>query len=108
MTDKDEKILKGFFADHKQSLRDDGFSEKVMSHVPACEMKLVRLWTTSCTLLGVVLFIVFRGWTLVYSIGDILIDSISRANWLHTNPLMLLIAAIVSMIIMVGRVCSIE
>ena len=64
MTDKDELLLKQFFEPARlQQLADNGFSERVMQHIPQGEaLRLSRLWTTFCIVLAAVLFVVFRGW----------------------------------------------
>lgn len=44
-------------------IADDGFTERVMRRVPSRNTQtLSRLWTVFCVALGVLLFVLLRGW----------------------------------------------
>ena len=48
MTEIDDKMLKQFFNDNKNEVEDNGFSERVMSHLPGKAQRLAKLWTLIC------------------------------------------------------------
>jgi hypothetical protein len=108
MTDKDDLLLKSYFGEHKQTIKDNGFTEKVMRQIPIKEMQLARIWTSTCTLLAIVLFIIFKGWTIVYDIVNQLLCSIKIDHLLQISPSTLIVIGVVLMIIMIRKVCSIE
>ena len=48
MTEIDnDKLLKDFFAENKREIADNGFSRRVMHHLPDRSNRLARLWTGS-------------------------------------------------------------
>ena len=47
MTEIDnDKLLRDFFAENKQEIADNGFSRRVMHHLPGRSNHLVRIWGT--------------------------------------------------------------
>lgn len=67
MEDNNDILLQQFFAEaSRQEIADDGFSRRVINRLPSRVNWLVRLWTAFCVTVGVVLFVVFRGWELVF------------------------------------------
>ena len=52
----DEELVAMFFAEQKQELPDDGFSKRVMQQLPSRSLRLSRIWTLVCSLLGIGLF----------------------------------------------------
>jgi len=66
MEEHNEMLLRQFFSEAaSQQIADNGFSRRVMSSLPARVNWFVRLWTAFCVTVGVVLFVVFRGWELL-------------------------------------------
>ena len=70
MTDKDDIMIEQFFKQAAmQQIEDNGFTERVMKHLPDREIVLARrlsvLWTVFCLLVAAVLFFVFGGWHIV-------------------------------------------
>ncbi len=66
MDDKDQIMLESFFKQAaQQQIEDNGFTERVMTHLPDSRVERVRrlssLWTWFCIIIGVVLFFVFGG-----------------------------------------------
>ena len=41
LNDADEQLLQAFFADHQEEIADDGFSDRVMQHLPAPSTQMV-------------------------------------------------------------------
>jgi len=65
MTDN-ELLEKVFQPARQMTVEDNGFSDRVMEHVPNCSTRtLSRLWTLFCVTVAVVLFLVFDGWGMV-------------------------------------------
>lgn len=52
LTESDELLVKGFFEENKIDIADNGFSERVMRRLPSPSVRLNRIWTAVCTLLG--------------------------------------------------------
>lgn len=46
MTEIDnDKLLRDFFAENKQEIADNGFSRRVMHHLPDRSNRLARIWS---------------------------------------------------------------
>jgi len=91
MTDKDNKLLEDFFlAAREQQLPDNGFTERVMQQLPetlAADQRarqLSWLWTAFCIILGICLFIWFRGWIMVVTIVEVFFTTVTIENNLMT------------------------
>lgn len=53
---EDEQLLQSFFADFKEEIPDDGFSERVMRQLPdTSHQRLERWWQVVCVIVGAVL-----------------------------------------------------
>lgn len=61
MTETDDKLLKQFFSEQKQEVKDNGFSRRVMRNLPGRNHRLIQIWGTVCTVLCVILFFAFGG-----------------------------------------------
>ena len=90
MTDHNEHLLQQFFSEAAQEqIEDNGFTERVMRQLPARKSWFARLWTPFCIITFVVLFIVFRGWELLFTHFEGMLHSVA-AQPFSTNMLMLL------------------
>lgn len=59
----DNQLLEQFFSEaRQQTMADDGFTERVVQRLPDRAIRQSRYWTACCVAIGVVLFIVFKGW----------------------------------------------
>ena len=68
----DDELLKQIFqqASLPTDIADNGFTDRVMQQIATVEKqtaasdcrRLSRLWTTFCIALGIVLFVMLRGW----------------------------------------------
>lgn len=57
MTEIDnDKLLQDFFTENKQEIADNGFSRRVMQHLPDSNNRLAKLWTAFVMAVGAVLF----------------------------------------------------
>ena len=64
----DEDLLRSFFEVHQAAtlLEDNGFSRRVMTHLPHRIPLWARLWSPCCILLSIVLFVHLRGFELIW------------------------------------------
>ena len=75
MTEIDnDKLLKDFFAENKREIADNGFSRRVMHHLPDRSNRLARLWTVFVMTVGATLFVTLGGLEAVWeTLKDVLI-----------------------------------
>lgn len=58
MTDnRDELLVQRFFEENPVRVEDDGFTHRVMRHLPDRTRRLSRIWTAACVVVGVALLI---------------------------------------------------
>ena len=57
MMENDDKLLTSFFAEHRQEIADNGFSRRVLRHLPDRSRHLAQIWTAFCFTLALVLFL---------------------------------------------------
>ena len=60
----DEELVAMFFDENRQELADEGFSHQVMHRLPTRSVRLNRIWTALCSVVGIVFFILFDGTSL--------------------------------------------
>ena len=80
MTEIDnDKLLKDFFAENKREIADNGFSRRVMHHLPDRSNRLARLWTVFVMTVGATLFVTLGGLEAVWgTLKDVLIGMINH------------------------------
>ena len=68
-------MLKQFFADAaKQTIEDNGFTERVMMNLPETDMaesrvrRLSHLWTLFCVVVALIAFWLAKGWPIVENV----------------------------------------
>lgn len=61
MMETDDKLIRAFFAEHKQEIPDNGFSQQVMRRLPHRIGLLLKVWSVFVTLVAIVLFVTFDG-----------------------------------------------
>ena len=89
MTEDNEHMLQQFFSEAAQEqIADNGFTERVMQQLPARTGLFTRLWTPFCITVFVVLFIVFRGWELLFVHFRGMLQTIASQTF-TTNMLMI-------------------
>lgn len=80
MVEIDNELLEQFFQPARQmQVEDNGFTERVMRLLPDRALRLSRWWTVFCVAMGLVLFVVFKGWQ------PLLVSMISLTNNLLDN-----------------------
>ncbi|GAA6528720.1 MAG: DUF5056 domain-containing protein [Prevotella sp.] len=65
MTEKDDRLVNRFFAEHSGPVSDKGFSERVMKNLPDRAWCLSRIWGVLCVMAGIILFVRVRGWEIL-------------------------------------------
>lgn len=95
MTDNNDDILvKKFFSENRIEVPDNGFSKRVMRRLPDRTRRISRLWTVVCVVIGLLIFIRNKGFTVLVSCFDsIFSDILARHEQLH-NPYLLLSMAV--------------
>lgn len=108
MMENDDKLIKDFMLAGKREIEDNGFSRRVIRHLPQRGKWLSDLMSVACTLVCLALFYIFNGFEALFrAIGDILaVQTYSLVN--NTNFQSLLLATAVLVIIGLQRVCSLK
>ena len=106
MANIDNELLEQFFRPARQmQVEDNGFTERVMRHLPDRAICLSRWWTATCIALGIVLFVVFRGWQpLLVSILSLTHD---LASSVHPIPFFMTLG-VLSCLAVLGTVRQME
>ena len=72
MEDKNDILLKQLFAEAaKQTIEDNGFTERVMMNLPETDMagarvrRLSHLWTLFCVAVALIIFWAVNGWPIL-------------------------------------------
>ena len=56
-----DKLLRNFFAENRQEIADNGFSRRVMHHLPDRSYRLARLWSAFVMAIAIPEFCVSPG-----------------------------------------------
>lgn len=92
MMEDNEHLLQQFFNKAaQQQLKDEGFTERVMRQLPARKNWFGRLWTPFCIITFVILFVVFRGWKLLFIHLEGLLQSIASQPFTSNMQMMLVV-----------------
>ena len=83
MTENNDKLLIDFFAENRQEIPDNGFTRRVMRHLPDRTRRISQVWVTFCFTLALVLFFVTE-----------------------LDPKSLLVAGIVLLFLLYRKICS--
>ena len=82
MIDNNDLLLQQFFSEAaNQQIDDNGFTERVMQHLPSRMNWFVRIWNTVCIVLFAVLFVVFRGWDLLAVQLEVMLRTMSTQSF---------------------------
>lgn len=85
LSNADEQLLQAFFADHQEEIADDGFSDRVMQHLPApSHRRMERWWQVACIVMGVIFIVSTQ---MVSSLEDSLFASKVTAMMLLSKAL---------------------
>lgn len=95
METTDDKLLKQFFSDNRKEIKDNGFSRRVMRHLPDRYYRISQLWSMFCFTLAVVLFFALDGLKLVVGALRETFTSAMQSGATELDPKSMLIAGIV-------------
>ena len=96
MTEIDnDKLLRDFFAENKQEIADNGFSRRVMHHLPGRSNHLARIWSAFVMTVAAVLFVWLGGLEAAWgTIREVFIGMINHGTT-GLDPKSIIIAAVV-------------
>ncbi|MBQ8225487.1 MAG: DUF5056 domain-containing protein [Bacteroides sp.] len=107
MVNEDDKLLKQFFTENKQEIVDDGFSRRVMRHLPGRANRLAKLWTLCTFALAVLLFVLLDGIELLWNfLRETFIGMLESGASAQVEPSSLLIAALVLLFLGYRKIAS--
>lgn len=109
MTESDHRLVNRFFEKYSQPLEDQGFSEKVMRHLPDRIFWLNRVWSVLCTLVGIAIFILVKGWQSLVEVFQALLmenlkvvsSMLSHLDFSWQTLLMVLVGSLTLLVILV-------
>ncbi len=62
MTDtNDDFLVQRFLTENQRDIADNGFSKKVMRHIPNHNRRISTLWSIGCLILAAILFYILGG-----------------------------------------------
>lgn len=95
METTDDKLLQQFFSDNRKEIKDNGFSRRVMRHLPDRYYRISQMWSMFCFTLAVVLFFALDGLKLVVGALRETFTSAVQSGATELDPKSMLIAGIV-------------
>lgn len=109
MMETDDKLLKQFFAEHKQEIADDGFSRRVIMHLPDRAYRISNIWVSVCTALAIILFFVFDGLRILSDlIYEVFVSGVQFFTTTNFDPKTLIIVSGVLLLLGINRLFSME
>lgn len=108
MTEMDDKLLKQFFSEHKQEIADNGFSRRVIKHLPDRSLKISRIWTTCCCAVALILFFALNGLQAIVGVLRETFTSMIEYGATNLDIKSLLIAGVVLLFLGVRRIIATE
>lgn len=106
----DDELVAMFFDENRQEISDDGFSQRVMEQLPSRSVRLNRIWTLVCSLLGIVFFILADGLAqlklLLFNAFGNIGGFLSSVDLTGTSPLMILAAMTVCSILVAWNIMA--
>ena len=95
----DDKLLQQFFSDNRKEIEDNGFSRRVMHHLPNRYYRISQLWSLFCFTLAVVLFFVLGALRETFT-------SAIQSGAAELDPKSLIIVAVVLVYLGYRKICS--
>ena len=101
----DDKLLQQFFSDNRKE-PDNGFTRRVMRHLPDRTRRISQLWVTFCFTLALVLFFAFDGLQLALGTLRETFTVAAQSGVTEASPKSLLVAGIVLLFLLYRKICS--
>lgn len=107
MTEIDnDKLLRDFFAENKQEIADNGFSRRVMYHLPDRSNRLAHIWSTSVMAIGAVLFVWLGGLEAAWgTLREVFVSMINQGTT-SLDPKSMIIAGVVLLFMATRKIAS--
>ena len=106
--ENNDKLIRSFFEDNKQEIANNGFSRKVMKRLPQNKNRIFTFLMTSIAIIIFAFFIAYDGILgIVYLFRDFYITIVQNSN-IYTDPISIIIALIVLIVLAFNRVWSMD
>ena len=76
MIESDEQMLVRFFEENRQEIEDNGFTERVAKQLPSRTVKLNRIWSVICWVVGIAFFYFMDGLGQLRNVGNLLFNDV--------------------------------
>lgn len=108
METNDDKLLSQFFADNRHEIEDNGFSHRVMRHLPHhCYKCIAQLWNVLTFILAIVLFVVLDGWELILqTLRETFNSVVLQSSAANLDPKSLLLVVVVLLYFVYRKISS--
>lgn len=106
MMENDDKLIISFFAANRQEIADNGFTRRVMRHLPDRTHRISQMWVTFCFTLALVLFFVLDGLQLVLDTLRETFMVAAHSEAAQLEPKSLAVAGIVLLYLLYRKICS--
>jgi len=95
MENDNDKLLTSFFAEHRKEIADNGFSRRVLRHLPNRSQRLSQVWSIFCFTLAFVLLITLDGLQTILTTLRETFQTVVQCGAAEVDPKSLTIAGIV-------------
>ena len=106
----DDELVAMFFEENRQEIEDNGFSHHVMKQLPSRSIRLRRIWTAVCTVVGIAFFFLADGIGLLkrvlFNATGNFIGFLSSIDFQSFSPLMILVAIGLLMLIVAWNIAE--
>lgn len=107
MTENDDRLIEQFLAPGRREMEDNGFTERVMRHLPHRRDRLAQVWTWGGFTLALALFIAFDGFRLIWNaLREAFTSAIEQGMATHVDPKSLVIAGGVLLFLAYKKIAS--
>lgn len=107
MTEIDDKRIEQFLAAGRREIPDNGFSRRVMQHLPDRRERFVQWWARMGFALALVLFVALDGIQLLWNaLHEAFTSMVEQGLAADVDPKSLLIAAVVLLFLAYKKIAS--
>ena len=108
MMENNDKLIRSLFEDNKQEIANNGFRRKVMKRLPQKKNRILTFLMISIAIIIFAFFIAYDGILgIVYLFLDFYITIVQISN-IYTDPISVIIALIVLIVLAFNRVWSMD
>lgn len=88
MTDKDNQLIASFFRHAaEEQIADNGFTRRVINHLPADTVRQSRLWTLFCVVIAALLLYISNIWVDIVTNIEVFVETLPLYGLPTLNPL---------------------